>query len=166
MLCQTFFNATLETYMAKPTITICSSANFYRQAVDIQARLEAMGFRTILPEAAEAMKKSGNFDVVSLRSWLNDAKDYHIKTRLMRGHFDRVAEGDVVLVLNYEKHGAQNYIGGNVLMEMALAFHLKQPIYILNEIPDTSLFLEEIIAMEPIVLQGKLERLASLKAGR
>lgn len=77
----------------------------------------------------------------------------------MRGHFDEVARGDAVLVLNYEKHGVQNYIGGNVLMEMALAFYLKKPIFIINEVPKESAFLEEIIGLGPIVLHGKPEAL-------
>lgn len=70
-----------------------------------------------------------------------------------------MAEADAILVLNYEKHGVQNYIGGNVLMEMALAFYLKKPIYILNEIPEQSNFLEEIIGLNPIVLRGDLKKL-------
>ena len=142
-----------------PKITICSSANFYRQAVDIQAQLEKEDYKVIVPVAATKMKESGDFDVSHLRTWLADANDYHKKAALMRGHFDKVAEADAILVLNYEKHGVQNYIGGNVLMEMALAFYLNKPIFIINEIPAESAFLEEIIGMGPIVLHGKIDSL-------
>lgn len=139
------------------TITICSSANFYRQAVDIQALLARKGYRVLIPDTAEKMKQSGDYDVSHYKTWFADANDYHKKAALMRGHFDKVAKGDAILVLNYEKHGVQNYIGGNVLMEMALAFYLNKPIFILNEIPKESAFLEEIIGMGPIVLHGKVE---------
>lgn len=44
-------------------------------------------------------------------------------------------------------------------MEMALAFHLKKPIFLYNEIPDKSHFVEEIIGLEPIVLHGNLANL-------
>lgn len=141
------------------TITICSSANFYRQAVDIQAQLEKLGYKVIIPATAERMKQSNEYDVSRYKTWFGDKDDYHKKTALISGHFDEVAKGNAILVLNYEKHGVDNYIGGNVLMEMALAFYLKKSIFILNEIPNESSFLEEIIGLNPIVLHGKAESL-------
>lgn len=86
-----------------PTITICSSVHSYRQAVSIQSGLEAMGFRVLIPDTAEHMKKSGDFEADHYKTWFGDAKDYQKKTALMRGHFDKVDAGDAVLVLNYEK---------------------------------------------------------------
>lgn len=139
-----------------PVITVCTSANFYRQAVDIQEELEKAGFKVILPTTAERMKESGDFDASHYRTWFGDPNDYHKKTALMRGHFAEVEKADIVLVLNYEKNGRANYIGGNVLMEMAVAFFLNKPIYIFNQIPEESAYLEEIIGMNPVVLGGKL----------
>ncbi len=141
-------------------ITICSSANFYRQAVEIQLELEKQGYTVVIPETAEKMKRSGDFDVSHYKTWFADADDYHKKAALMRAHFEEVEKGDAVLVLNYEKHGVANYIGGNVLMEMALAFFMNKPIFILNEIPKESAFLEEIIGMGPVVLHGHEAALA------
>jgi len=103
---------------------------------------------------ATMMKESGDFDVSHYKTWYADAGDYHKKAELMHGHFDKVAAGDAILVLNFEKNGKQNYIGPNVLMEMALAFHLKQPIFILNEMPEDSPFEEELKGMMPIILHG------------
>lgn len=143
------------------TITICSSANFYRQAVDIQEQLTDKGMEVLVPDTAEKMKKSGDFDVSHVKTWYRNRDDYHIKTELMQGHFDKVAAADAILVLNYKKHGVENYIGGNVLMEMTLAFWLKKPIFIMNEIPEESSFIEEIIGLNPILLHGNLESLES-----
>lgn len=145
--------------MAKPIITICSSANFYRQVVDLQQQLIDQGYEVIIPHNARVMAQSGDFDVSHYKTWFDDAKDYDKKAALMRGHFDEVAKGDAILVVNNEKHGVANYIGGNVLMEMSLAFYLKKPIYILNQIPEESAFLEEILGMQPIVLGGDLTKL-------
>lgn len=141
------------------TITICSSANFYRQAVDIQEKLQKEGFTVIVPQTAEKMKQSGDFDVSHYKTWYADEGDYHKKAKLMRDHFDEVAKGDAILVLNYEKHGKQNYIGPNVLMEMSLAFYLKKPIYILNDLPDDTPFEEEIKGMTPVILSGDLSKI-------
>jgi hypothetical protein len=143
-------------------ITICSSANFYRQAVELQAQLEKSGFKVIIPKNAEVMKKTGDYDASHYKTWFNDSRDYHKKTDFMKTHFKEIERGDVCLVLNYEKHGIKNYIGGNVLIEMALALYLDKPIVILNEIPDESPYLEEILGMNPIVLHGKIESLSEV----
>jgi len=140
-------------------ITICSSANFYKQCNDIKDQLEKLGHKVIVPATAEKMRESGDYEVGHYKTWFGDAKDYHKKTARMHAHFDEVAKADAILVINFEKHGVENYIGGNVLMEMAVAFHLKIPIFILNEIPKESAFLEEIIGMNPVVLHGKAEAL-------
>ncbi len=142
-----------------PTIVICSSASFYKQAVGVQTELEKLGFKVIIPATAERMKQSGDYNVDHYKTWFGDANDYHKKTALMRGHFAEVEKGDAILVLNYEKHGTPNYIGGNVLMEMAVAFNSNKPIFILNSAPTESPLLEEIIGLEPIILNGKLDDL-------
>lgn len=143
-----------------PTITICSSANFYKEVVDVEKELQDMGFETIIPYTAGIMKESGDFNVSHYKTWFGDKNDYHKKTDLMLKHFDKIAEGDAILVINNEKHGVANYIGGNVLMEMAIALYLKKPIYLFNEIPSESSFLEEIVGMFPVVLHGDIKAMA------
>ncbi len=138
-------------------LTVCTSASFYKQAVEVAEQLHTLGFEVVLPETARKMETSGDFDVSHYKTWFKNSADYHKKSRLMREHFKEIEKGDAVLVLNYEKHGQQNYIGGNVLMEMSLAFWLNKPIYVLNSIPEDSPFVEEIKGFEPIILSGKLE---------
>jgi hypothetical protein len=147
------------------TITICSSASFYKQAVEIKDQLQTKEIMVLVPEVAEKMRESGDFDVSHYKTWFADANDYHKKAELMRKHFEKIEQGDAILVLNYEKHGVQNYIGGNVLMEMSLAFYLRKPIFILNELPEDSPFEEEIKGMGPIVLHGNAEALLSKLKG-
>ncbi|HSX32693.1 MAG TPA: hypothetical protein VLF43_05510 [Candidatus Saccharimonadales bacterium] len=141
-------------------ITICSSAAFYRQAVDIQDKLEALGLKIVVPDLTNTMRQSNDYDVSHYKTWFENDADYSKKAALMHGHFDKVAATDVILVLNYEKNGKQNYIGANVLMEMALAFHFNKPIFILNEMPEDSPFEEELKGMSPILLHGKAEDIA------
>ena len=140
--------------MQKPIITICSSASFYRQAIEIQNQLNELGFDVIVPITATRMKESGDFEVDHYKTWFADKNDYDKKAQLMRTHFVEIEKGDAILVLNYEKNGLQNYIGGNVLMEMAIAFWLNKPIFIINEVPSSSTFEEEIRGMQPIILCG------------
>jgi hypothetical protein len=140
---------------AQPTITICTSSSFYRQAVDLAEEFEKAGFNVLLPDMAHNMKKASDFERKNFQPWLTDPSKYYVKGELMHGHFDKVAVADAIFVINDEKHGVPNYIGGNVLMEMALAFHLGIPIFIQNEVPEESAFMEEIYGMQPVTLKGK-----------
>ena len=144
----------------QPVITICSSSSFYRQAGEVKDELSRQGFEVIIPKMAEEMKAKNNYERVDYQPWLSDPSAYHVKAGLIRGHFDQVAKADAILVLNYEKHGVSNYIGGNVLMEMGVAFHLKIPIFMLNEAPKDMSYSEEILGLEPIVLHGKTDGFA------
>lgn len=138
------------------TITICSSAAFYEQAVNTQEQLQKHGYEVTLPETAIKMQATGDYNVANYKTWFSNADDYSKKAELMRNHFAEIEKNDSILVLNYEKHGLPNYIGGNVLMEMSLAFWLNKPIFILNDIPEESSFEEEIRGMQPILLHGNL----------
>jgi hypothetical protein len=127
--------------------------------MELKAQLEALGHRVLVPATAERMAASGDFEVSNYKTWFANPGDYDRKSFLMRQHFAKVVEGDSVLVVNNEKHGQPNYIGGNVLMEMALAFHLEKPIYIFNGLPEGSSFEEEILGFQPVFLEGDLSPL-------
>ena len=150
-------SATIQSMINK--ITVCSSVSFYKDCLELEEELIKMGFKVLLPVTAYVMKKTGNYDVSSYKTWFKDKGDYGKKAELIRQHFAKIAEGDVILVVNNKKHGVAGYIGANVLMEMGLAFHLNKPIFILNEIAGDNQFKEEIFGMNPVFLNGDLKTL-------
>jgi hypothetical protein len=82
----------------------------------------------------------------------------HQKNNLdaIREFWNMMQGADAVLVLNLDKHGIKNYIGGNTFLEMGFAHVLNQKIFLLNEIPDMPFYKTEIVAMKPVVLNGNL----------
>lgn len=73
--------------------------------------------------------------------------------------FWRAMQGaDAVLVLNLDKHGIKNYIGGNTLMEIGFAHVLNQKIFLLNPIPDIQFYKTEIEAVKPVIIDGDLSK--------
>jgi hypothetical protein len=142
------------------TITICSSAAFYKHVNEIADELEAKGFKVIVPESATKMRKSGNYDVMSHKTWYENPNDFTRKRELMDGHFAEVANGDVLLVVNDEKHGVPGYIGPNVLMEMAIGYYLKKPLYVLYDVSKDSNVYEEVIGMGCHILSGDLGKIS------
>ena len=63
-------------------------------------------------------------------------------------------------MINDKKNGMNGYIGGNTLMEMAIAFHYKKPIYILNPISEKLGWKEEVLGMHPIFLNRAVEKIS------
>lgn len=138
------------------TITICSSVSFYRDVLEVQEQLKKMGYTVLVPEIAAKMKKNNDFEVNHYKTWFANPSDYHKKTKLMEGHFRKVRKADAILVVNNEKNGIKGYIGGNVLLEMFLAYLDKKPIYVLNALGKGLPLEEEILGFCPIFLQGNI----------
>lgn len=78
----------------------------------------------------------------------------------IREFWDAMQGGDAVLVLNLDKHGIKNYIGGNTLMEIGFAHVLKQKIFLYNPIPDIQFYKTEIEAVRPVIINGDLTKIA------
>lgn len=79
----------------------------------------------------------------------------------IRIFWNKMQGGDAVLVMNLDKHGIENYIGGNTFLEIGFAYVLHQKIYLLNPIPDIRYYKTEIEAMNPIVLNGELSQIGA-----
>lgn len=74
--------------------------------------------------------------------------------------FWRLMQGaDAVLVMNFDKHGVKNYIGGNTLMEIGFAHVLNQKIFLYNPIPDIPYYKSEIEAVKPMIINGDLSKI-------
>ena len=140
----------------KKTITICCSASFYKSALEIEKNLKKMGFHVKVPKTARTMKRTGNFKVEDYKTWFANEKHYRLKKNLMDDHFKKVIESDAILVVNNEKKGVKGYIGGNVLMEMVIAYHYKKPIFVWNPIEKGFQFEEEIIGMGSKIINQDL----------
>lgn len=72
----------------------------------------------------------------------------------------KIKRSDAVLVLNYDRRGVRNYIGGNTLMEIGFAYVLEKKIFLLNPVPKIVFYRSEIEAVKPIVINGNLKRIS------
>lgn len=78
---------------------------------------------------------------------------------MIRKHYEKIKNADAILVVNFEKKGIKNYVGGNSFLEMGFAYILKRKIFLLNDIPKLKFYREEIMAVEPIILHGDLSKI-------
>ena len=68
---------------------------------------------------------------------------------------DVILTQDAVLVLNFEKNGVKNYLGGATFLEMYEAFMNNKKIFLYNDIPE-GILKDEICGFAPILIHGDL----------
>lgn len=135
-------------------ISICGSMMFHKEMRQVQKELEAMGHTALVPKSIELMDTIG-YVHPTIDEQRVAAKIEH---DFIREHFRKIEKSDVILVLNYDKKGIKNYIGGNTFLEMGLAYWMNKRVYLLNPIPDMD-YLTEMHAMQPIVLHGDVSKI-------
>lgn len=128
---------------------ICSKA-FYEKIPPIQAGLEQAGHHITLPNAYDDPGTEARYRELG-------AKEHAEWKASMLRHSEAVINRvDAVLVLNFEKNGQENYIGGATFLEMYDAFRLGKKIYLYNDVPNGMLN-DEIKGFEPVLLQQNLD---------
>ena len=144
-------------------ITICGSIAFIDEMIKTKDKLELMGHLVKTPPL-EVPDQNGK--MISVKEYYairksasdNETWVWEEKQRRIREHLEKVNDSDAILVLNYDKNNIANYIGGNTLLEIGVAFHLKKKIFFLNQVPDIS-YKEELLGMMPIVISGDLSKI-------
>lgn len=134
-------------------ITICGSLKFVSEMHLVKLKLEKRGHKVLMPESAIEEKDDTYWnDLMD-----NNPKEFaKIKGERIKLHFDKIKASDAILILNYDKHGKNNYVGPNTFLEMGYAFGVGKKIFVLNHLPKDYHY-EELISMNPVCLNNDLE---------
>jgi nucleoside 2-deoxyribosyltransferase len=112
-----------------------------------------------VPSTALKMKEDNDYSIERIKTWYKNPKDIYIKQGKANKHFDEVATGDAVLIVNDNKPGQPSYIGPNTMMEWGLAYYLKKPVYLLNSVDKNHNAYEEALGMTTAILDGDLSKI-------
>lgn len=138
-------------------IVICGSVAFCKEMVKIRDVLHEMGHEGIISPSMEDLALDRNPEL------MRQIKENHayIKKRygFIKWYYNSIVNSDAILVVNYDKNSIKNYIGGNTLMEIGFAYVHDKKIFLLNPVPEELKYKDEILAMEPIILNGDLLKL-------
>ena len=118
------------------TIVICGSMKFKDKILEINDKLENLGFKTELPkECIEGIPKE----------------------KASRAHFKRIQneDTDAIIVVNCDKNELKNYIGPNSFAEIAFAFYFNKKIFLLQDIYEP--YKDELLGWKVIPLNKTLE---------
>lgn len=130
-------------------IFICCSKYIYDRIPPIKEALDNLGHEITFPNSYDNPGKEEEVRAMSVeehRIW---------KADMIRLQEEKVRANDAILVLNMEKHGIPNYIGGATFLEMFKAFELGRTIYLWNDIPE-GILRDEIQGFGPKVINGDI----------
>ena len=132
---------------------ICSKV-FYGSIPPIKAALELAGHEITLPNCYDDPNTEARY------RQMGDKEHATWKARMLSHSRQVIGQTDAVLVLNFEKNGQADYIGGATFLEMYDAFLLGKKIFMYGDIPD-GLLKDEIEGFEPVLLHQNLELIAN-----
>jgi len=134
-------------------IAICGSMSSARQMIDAKKELLKNNHEVILPKNTEEYANEVLAEEIAHKSTKNK-----IENDLIRDYFREIKDADAVLIVNIDKNGINNYVGGNSFLEMGFAHVLNKTIFILNDIPNM-IYTDEILAMKPIILNNDFSKI-------
>jgi hypothetical protein len=132
-------------------VFLCASKYNYDKVPVIKAELERAGHTVTPPNSFDEPLKEERLKELGPeehRAW---------KADMMRLDKEKISKNDAILVLNFEKNGQTNYIGGATFLEIYKAFDLGKRIFLFNPIPKGMLE-DEIIGMGVEVINGDLSK--------
>jgi hypothetical protein len=139
-------------------ITICGSVKFRKEMVDVRDLLNKMGHEGIIHQVMEDLTLGKNPEL------MKKIEENHAQAKrdggFIKWYYNSIKNSDAILVLNYDKNGIRNYIGGNTLMEIGFAYVSDKKIFLLNPIPEEVSYADEIKAMIDVILNGDLSKIA------
>lgn len=133
-------------------IGVIGSMQFTDKMVEVRDKLIQMGHDAFITSFHKSMlgKTHKEIEAIKLHQKYNEDA--------IREFWNMMQGADAVLVLNLDKNGIKNYVGGNTLMEIGFAHVLRQKVFLWNPIPDMPYCKTEIEAVRPTVINGDLSK--------
>ncbi len=130
-------------------VFIACSKHFYSEIKRVANVLTDMGHEVSYPNSYDDPFAEERFKAM-------DAEEHvRWKGMMMARDKDNIAPVDAVLVLNLEKKGIPNYIGGATFLEVYKAWEMGKKVFFYNGLPNCS-FTDELIGINPVVVNGEL----------
>jgi len=138
-------------------IVICGSNAFRKEMLEYVNKLRELGHEGIIHPDYEAFAKGEKQDVwqdIQKEHWAAKRKYNYIKW-----YYNAIVNSDAILVLNFNKKGIKNYIGGNTLMEIGFAHVNDKKVFLMNPIPEEVSYFDEIKAMVDEIIDNDLNKI-------
>ena len=103
---------------------------FSDKMLEVKKDLEEIGHHVFVSGFVEhyAGKKNDDIDVLKNK--------HKFENNATKEFWAKMLQTEALLILNFDKNGIKNYIGGASLLDMGFAHFLNQKIFLWNPIPD------------------------------
>ena len=133
-------------------IFIICSKRFFDRIPEIQNGLEKLGHELTFPNTYPIAEIEDKY------RFLSEEERSAWKATMFEKSLKSIEKNDAVLVLNFEKNGYKNYVGGATFLEMYDAFRLNKKIFMFNPIPE-GILADEIGGFCPKIINGDLSEI-------
>jgi len=134
-------------------VAICASMVFTEKMLEVKNQLKELGHEAHISSFVNEYVGKSEKEKEKITIYHKTQKD------AIRKFFKKIKISDAILVLNYDRRGISNYIGGNTLMELGFAHVLEKKIFLMNPIPDIEYYRSEIEAVRPVIIYGDLTKI-------
>ncbi len=134
-------------------IGIVGSMHLAKKIAEIKSELERGGHSVMMNSLASEFLGKSDEEIDKMK------QEQKLHQDAMMDFWKQLREVDAILVVNLDRKGIKNYIGGNTLMEIGFAYVLGQKIYFYNPIPEIEYYKTELDAVKPIILNGDLAKI-------
>jgi hypothetical protein len=133
-------------------IFLAGSMSFAKEILETARLLKELGHEVLYaPDTEDCVTNPG----------LNEDEEHCFNIDIMRACMDLQEQCEAIFVLNHDKNGEKGYIGAHTLIELGLAYYLKQKIFLLHSLPSKEEIRHavEVMHMKPVILDGDIERI-------
>ncbi len=134
-------------------IAICASMVFTDKMLEVKSQLKELGHEVHVSSFVNEYVGKSEKEKEEITIYHKTQKD------AIRKFYEKIKISDAILVLNYDRRGINNYIGGNTLMEIGFAHVLEKKIFLMNPVPDIEYYRSEIEAVRPVIIYGDLTKI-------
>ena len=142
-------------------IVICGSIDFTPKIAEVADELVKQGHQVEIPLYTQKII-AGELSLADFTKEKEKSGDQSFRDQagedLIKRYYRLIEKADAILVVNIDKKGIKNYIGGNTFLEMGFAHVLGKKIFLLNEIPEMG-YKDELKAIKPVILQGDISHI-------
>lgn len=140
-------------------IYVLGSTTFMKEMVESKNKLRELGYDGWIHPTYEALVRGDMPDYLGRLAKKEERAAIKRENNYLKVYYQHILESDAVLIVNLEKNGINNYIGGNALIEMGQAYVNDKKIFLLKDIPTELPYRDEIEAMDPLCLHGDLNNI-------
>ena len=134
-------------------VAICASMVFTDKMLEVKNQLKELGHEIHVSSFVNEYVGKSEKEKEEITIYHKNQKD------AIRKFYEKIKISDAILVLNYDRRGISDYIGGNTLMEIGFAHVLEKKIFLMNPIPDIEYYRSEIEAVRPVIIYGDLTKI-------